>query len=80
MLSGQYVSALWGIRTVPAGGGHRAHGAGHSGRDRTLTWLMPASVRDRKLHFYFGFSLSHNLNERGKENETNAVSGQSDHS
>lgn len=41
---------------------------------------MSASVRDRKLHFYFGVSLSHNLNGRDKENETNAVSGQSDHS
>lgn len=41
---------------------------------------MSASVRDRKLRFYFGVSLSHNLHGRDKENETNAVSGQSDHS
>lgn len=42
--------------------------------------LADVCFRDRKLRFYFRVSLSHNLNGRDKENETNAVSGQSDHS
>lgn len=65
----KYVSTLGGPHCSWGLGGRRVHGTFREGP--APDWLLPASVRERKLNFYLGFSLSHNLNIRGKEDETN---------